>query len=107
MNKAAALLHGEQDFECFSKVKTDVNHFLCKIHKAAWEEEEDMVIFSITANRFLRGMVRALTATMLQAGRGKIDSLGFRGIIEAKDCTLASFAVPPHGLFLIAVEYAG
>src|SRR3954469_25470164 len=54
MNRAAALLVGEHDFECFSKVKTDVNHFLCTIKKAQWKEEGEMLFFNITANRFLR-----------------------------------------------------
>ena len=71
MNKAAALLLGEHDFECFSKVNTDVNHFLCDIKKAEWREEGQMLEFTITANRFLRGMVRSIVGTLLDVGSGK------------------------------------
>jgi tRNA pseudouridine38-40 synthase len=59
----------------------------------------------VEANRFLRGMVRALTATMLLVGREKISINEFRQIIEAKDCRRASFAAPPHGLFLRRVNF--
>src|SRR4051812_22808825 len=72
MNEAGALLKGEHDFECFSKVKTDVNHFICDIKSAEWRQHEDLLIFTITANRFLRGMVRAVVGTLLDAGTGKI-----------------------------------
>ena len=106
MNQAAALLRGEHDFECFSKVKTDVNHFLCTIKKAEWKEEHDTLEFNITANRFLRGMVRAIVATLLLVGREKISSADFEQIILAKDCTKADFAAPAHGLFLMNVRYS-
>jgi tRNA pseudouridine38-40 synthase len=68
MNKAATLILGEHDFECFSKVKTDVNHFRCDIKKAVWKESENEFEFTITANRFLRGMVRAIVGTLLDVG---------------------------------------
>ena len=64
-----------------------------------------MLIYEVAGNRFLRGMVRALTATMLRVGRGVISLEEFREIIESRDCTRASFAVPPNGLFLEAVRY--
>jgi tRNA pseudouridine38-40 synthase len=62
-------------------------------------------VYDVEADRFLRGMVRALTATMIKVGRGKLSLKEFAGIIEAKDCTRASFAVPAHGLFLVKVNY--
>src|SRR6185369_4772482 len=65
MNEASALLIGEHDFTSFSKVKTDVNHFVCTIKKAYWSKQGDLIIFSISANRFLRGMVRAIVGTLL------------------------------------------
>ena len=63
------------------------------------------MVYNVKANRFLRGMVRGLVGTMLQAGRGKISVEDFRKVIEARDCTKADFSVPGHGLFLKHVEY--
>jgi tRNA pseudouridine38-40 synthase len=105
MNKAAALLVGEHDFECFSKVHTDVNHFLCTIKKAEWKQEGKMLTFKITANRFLRGMVRAIVGTLLDVGTGKISMKEFQLIIHSKDRKRASANVPPYGLYLTKVKY--
>ncbi len=105
MNRAAALLLGEHDFECFSKVKTDVNHFLCIIKKAEWREHDSRLIFTITANRFLRGMVRAIVGTLLDVGNGKISMKQFQDIIRSKDRKRAGANVPPHGLYLMKVKY--
>jgi tRNA pseudouridine38-40 synthase len=105
MNKAAALLLGEHDFECFSKVKTDVNHFLCTIKKATWHEQGHFLEFTITANRFLRGMVRAIVGTLLDVGTGKIAMTEFQAIIKSKDRRKAGANVPPHGLYLTKVKY--
>jgi tRNA pseudouridine38-40 synthase len=107
MRAAAGILQEYQDFTSFSKRNTQVKSFLCQIRESEWLEEGECLVYRVKADRFLRGMVRALTATMLKLGRGKLGLDEFRGIIEAKDCTRASFAVPPHGLFLIGVEYAG
>lgn len=105
MNRASALLVGEHDFECFSKVKTDVNHFLCDVKKAQWKEEGDMLFFSITANRFLRGMVRAIVGTLLDVGSGKTSLKEFQSILNSKDRKKAGANVPPQGLFLTDVKY--
>jgi tRNA pseudouridine38-40 synthase len=105
LQEAAELLKDYQDFTSFSKRNTQVKTFICQIQESQWVSENGRLIYTIKANRFLRGMVRALTATMLKVGRGTTTLDEFRGIIEAKDCTQASFAVPPHGLFLIAVHY--
>ncbi|HTJ50400.1 MAG TPA: tRNA pseudouridine(38-40) synthase TruA [Cyclobacteriaceae bacterium] len=105
MNKAAALLVGEHDFECFSKVKTDVNHFLCTIKKAEWREEGQMMFFTITANRFLRGMVRSIVGTLLDVGTGKTSMKEFQAIIHSKDRKRAGVNVPPQGLYLTKVKY--
>ncbi|MBC7867647.1 MAG: tRNA pseudouridine(38-40) synthase TruA [Gloeobacteraceae cyanobacterium ES-bin-316] len=105
LQQAAAILREYDDFTSFSKRNTQVRTFICQIQQSEWIYEDGCLIYNIKANRFLRGMVRALTATMLKVGRGTIDLNEFRRIIDAKDCTQASFAVPPHGLFLIAVEY--
>jgi tRNA pseudouridine38-40 synthase len=105
MNRAAALLVGEHDFECFSKVKTDVNHFLCDIKKAEWREDHQRLVFVITANRFLRGMVRAIVGTLLDVGTGKISLKDFQAIIQSKDRKKAGANVPAHGLYLMKVKY--
>lgn len=105
MNKAAALLLGEHDFECFSKVKTDVNHFLCDITRAAWVEKGDHLIFTISANRFLRGMVRAVVGTLLDVGTGKITHKEFVSILQSRDRKRAGANVPAHGLYLEKVKY--
>lgn len=105
MNKAASLLLGEHDFESFSKVKTDVNHFVCEIKKASWKEKGQKLEFTITANRFLRGMVRAIVGTLLDVGSGKITVNEFQSIIKSKDRKKAGANVPPYGLYLTKVKY--
>lgn len=105
MNEAAAFIQGEQDFECFSKVKTDVNHFLCDIKKASWLEKGDELFFHITANRFLRGMVRAIVGTLLDVGTGKITRKQFLTIIQSRDRKKAGANVPAYGLYLEKVKY--
>jgi tRNA pseudouridine38-40 synthase len=105
MNNAADVLLGEHDFECFSKVKTDVNHFLCTIRKASWKEEGDLLIFTITANRFLRGMVRAIVGTLLDVGTGKSSLKDFQQIVQSKDRKKAGANVPSMGLYLTKVKY--
>jgi tRNA pseudouridine38-40 synthase len=105
MNKAASLLLGEHDFECFSKVKTDVNHFLCTIKRASWKEEGDMLMFTITANRFLRGMVRAIVGTLLDVGTGKITVKHLQQILQSRDRKKAGANVPSMGLYLTKVKY--
>ena len=105
LQEAAAILLHYQDFTSFSKRNTQVKTFICQIQESKWLYESGCLVYNIKANRFLRGMVRALTATMLKVGRGTIDLREFKRIIEAQDCTQASFAVPAHGLFLVAIEY--
>ena len=105
MQQAALVIKEYLDFTSFSKRNTQVKTFNCIIQESKWGMEGDCLVYYVSANRFLRGMVRALTATMLRVGRGKISLNELRDIIEAKDCTKASFAVPPHGLFLISVNY--
>lgn len=105
MNNAAALLAGEHDFECFSKVKTDVNHFICVVKKAEWKPDNDRLTFTITANRFLRGMVRAIVGTLLDVGTGKISMDEFKDILQSKDRRKAGANVPPYGLYLVKVRY--
>jgi tRNA pseudouridine38-40 synthase len=106
MNKAAAILVGKHDYQCFSKVKTDVNHFICEIKRARWNQKGKLLVFTITANRFLRGMVRAIVGTLLDVGTGKISVRDFQGIIYGKDRKKAGMNVPAEGLYLTKVKYS-
>ena len=105
MNEAAKLLLEYQDFESFSKVKTDVYTFNCDITKAVWIENENKLTFHISANRFLRNMVRAIVGTLLEVGSGKKTVEDFREIIESKSRSKAGLSVPAKGLFLTAIKY--
>lgn len=105
MQQAARILFDYADFTSFSKRNTQVKNFRCHILRSDWEVREDQLIYHVQANRFLRGMVRGLTGTMLLIGRGTVDLDEFRAIINSKDCSRANFAVPGHGLFLEKVHY--
>lgn len=106
MNEAALILLGTQDFTSLSKLHTDVKTNICTVTKAEWiKENEDQWFFEITADRFLRNMVRATVGTLLEVGQGKIDSMGFKKVIDAKDRGAASISVPAHGLFLWNIAY--
>jgi len=105
MNTAASLLLKHTNFESFSKIHTQVNNFLCDITQAEWLEKDNMLIFSIRSNRFLRGMVRALVGTLLEVGTGKKTIEDFEKIILAQDRSKAGPQAPPEGLFLVEVGY--
>lgn len=105
MNAAAALLLGDQDFQAFSKVKTEVNHYHCEVFHAEWIESGSELTFQIEANRFLRGMVRAIVGTLLNVGKGKSSIEDVKAIIQSKDRRKAGAAAPPQGLFLTKVQY--
>lgn len=105
MNKAAEILMEYEDFECFSKTHTDVKTYLCKLKKAVWEQKEDKLIFTITADRFLRNMVRAVVGTLLEVGFKKMEPESIRAIVESKDRGRAGVSVPAKGLYLTKVLY--
>lgn len=106
MNEACALFFNHIDYECFSKVKTDVFTYNCTIEEARWEQRsEDLWVFHIKANRFLRGMVRAIVGTLLEVGAGRLSIEGLETIILSKNRTKAGRAVPAEGLFLMEVNY--
>jgi tRNA pseudouridine38-40 synthase len=106
MNEAAKSLVGVHDFASFSKVKTDVNNFLCDLKHAEWKQEGELLVFHITANRFLRGMVRAIVGTLLDVGTGKISVDDFKVILRSKNRKKAGMNVDPHGLYLTRVVYS-
>ena len=105
MNQAAKILLNHTDFQCFSKVNTDVNTFNCTISEAYWTQENNLLIFTISADRFLRNMVRAIVGTLVNVGLHKITLPDFNSIIENKNRNEAGFSVPAQGLFLTKIEY--
>ena len=105
MNEAATLLLEYNDFECFSKTHTDVKTFLCDIEYAHWQSQNEMLIFRIKANRFLRGMVRGIVGTLLQIGQGRLSKADFEFIIRSKNRKNAAAQAPAQGLFLTEVGY--
>lgn len=105
MNAACQILFQHIDFECFSKVNTDVRTFNCSITQAHWERKGERLIFTISADRFLRNMVRAIVGTMIQVGIGKCSLTDFEQIILSKNRSKAGFSVPAKGLFLTEVSY--
>lgn len=105
MNECCEILLKHIDFECFSKVHTQVFTFNCNILEAFWEEQEHLLIFHIKANRFLRGMVRAIVGTLLEVGLGRMNAEEFEAVILSKNRQKAGRAVPAHGLFLMEVNY--
>lgn len=115
MNEASKILLKYTDYECFSKVNTDVNTFDCTIFEAFWtrgttendpnKKENENLIFTISANRFLRNMVRAIVGTLISVGTKKITIAKFEEVILSKSRNKAGFSVPAHGLYLTKIEY--
>ena len=105
MNEAARFLLGTKDFECFSKSNTQVFTNICTIKEARWEQHGDHFVFHITADRFLRNMVRAIVGTLLEIGvKGKPISY-IQEVLESKSRSKAGVSVPAHGLYLTRVIY--
>ncbi|WP_159799962.1 tRNA pseudouridine(38-40) synthase TruA [Flavobacterium sp. MK4S-17] len=105
MNEAAKILLQYKDFKCFSKTHTDVKTFNCDITEAYWEKNGNRLVFTITADRFLRNMVRAIVGTLVEIGTGKITVEDLHIIIKSRDRSRAGFSVPAHGLYLTKVIY--
>ena len=110
LHRMAEILKDYDDFSSFSKRNTQVKTFICSIGTSTWEMKEDgSLIYHISANRFLRGMIRGIVGTMVRIARMDISvqegEAMFRGVIEAKDCTKADFSTPAKGLYLETVMY--
>jgi tRNA pseudouridine38-40 synthase len=105
MNLAASRLKDYDDFASFSKLGSEVKNHRCEIQEAYWEQFNDQIIFTISADRFLRNMVRAIVGTILEVGQGKISIDDFCNIIESKDRGLAGTSAPAQALFLESVTY--
>ena len=106
LQECAKIILSHTDFTSFSKKNTQVHSFTCEIKKSEWAEDKNMLVYGVKSNRFLRGMVKGLVATMLRVGTGKISVDDFRKIIESRECTNADFSVPSRGLFLMKVSYS-
>jgi len=105
MNKAAAILVQHKDFECFSKSNTDVKTYLCDVRKAQWTKDGEKLVFTISADRFLRNMVRAIVGTLVDVGLGKSSPTDMNYILASKDRGKAGVSVPAKGLYLTAIKY--
>lgn len=105
MNKAGKILHKNVDFTAFSKINTQVNNNRCILYKAEWKVTADGYVFTIRANRFLRGMVRMIVGTMILIGKHKLTLKELQEILDSKDCRNAGRSVPACGLYLSKVEY--
>jgi tRNA pseudouridine38-40 synthase len=105
MQAATDSLLNYTSFETFSKKNTQVNTFECTITKAFWEQTEEGLVFNITSNRFLRGMIRGLVGTLLQVGRSQITLEKWHEIVLSKNEQLADFSTPAHGLYLSSIIY--
>ncbi len=105
MNQGAKILTEYEDFTSFAKLHTQVKTNICHLSEAHWDTVDDEWVFTIRSNRFLRNMVRSVTGTLLDVGRGKLSLDDLRDIIERKDRCAAGVSMPPQGLFLMNVEY--
>ncbi|SHK57732.1 tRNA pseudouridine38-40 synthase [Chryseobacterium polytrichastri] len=105
MNEACKILFEYEDFTSFAKLHTDNKTNLCKMYKAEWEQNGTELKFTVSANRFLRNMVRAIVGTMVEVGSGKIKPEDLRKVIENKNRNSAGTSAPAQGLFLVDVGY--
>lgn len=105
MNEACKILFEYEDFTSFAKLHTDNKTNFCKIYKAEWEQNGTELKFTVSADRFLRNMVRAIVGTMVEIGTGKIQPEDLRRIIEEKNRNAAGTSAPAQGLFLVDVGY--
>ena len=105
MNTAARFLIGEKDFTSFARLHTDTKTNICRVHSANWSSDGTMLIFKITADRFLRNMVRAIVGTLVDIGIGKLETDSIEQIMRQKDRSIAGQSAPPQGLFLSRIDY--
>jgi len=105
MNQAADVLLSNNDFQCFSRSNTGVKTYFCKLEKAVWTLHGTELKFTITADRFLRNMVRAIVGTLLDVGFKKTSLAELEEIIKSKDRKRAGTSAPAHGLYLTRVVY--
>lgn len=105
LNRLSASVTGKKDFTSFSRKNSDTQNKICEVYEACWKETRDLVIFYISADRFLHGMVRTIVGTLLYAEKKNLDDKYLENIFSGKDRTLAAEAAPAKGLFLFKVKY--
>jgi tRNA pseudouridine38-40 synthase len=105
MNLAVLKLFNYKDFKCFSKSNTDVHTFDCEIKSASWTFKENHWVFEISANRFLRNMIRAIVGTLIEIGEGKYEISHLDHVIKSKNREVAGYSVPAQGLYLSNIMY--
>lgn len=105
IQEACEIIRSWQNFQCFSRVRTDVKHYNCSIQEISWEKTNDGHLFSVRADRFLRGMVRSMVGTLLEVGKERMSLAEFRAVLESNDRKRAGKAVVSDGLYLTEVTY--
>ena len=105
MNEACLIMMNYTNFESFSRTNSDVKTFICHLSEASWAEAKGFIYFKISADRFLRNMVRAIVGTMIDVGVKKTTLLEFDRIIQSKDRTKAGASAPSRGLYLTQIDY--
>lgn len=107
MSEACEIIKSKNDFTSFAKLHASSTNNICHVSECIITRDENIIIFRISADRFVRNMVRALVGTVVDVGRGKISAEQFDGIFEASDRNAASMSAPAHGLFLTKIAYPG
>ena len=105
MNEAARYLLTQSDFASFCKLGSDIKTTVCKIEEAAWQQQGDLLIFTVSADRFLRNMVRAVVGTLLEVGLCKMSLAEFKNVVSSRQRSNAGASVPACGLYLSSVTY--
>lgn len=106
MQQAASELHGKMDFTSYSKQTDAVKDYFCTIIKSEWERQDEKMLYTIKANRFVRGMVRSIVGSMLEVGKGRLSLTDFKTLLrDPQELERAKYIAPAHGLILRRVEY--
>lgn len=105
MNAASSIILNTSDFTSFAKLHSDNKTSVCEIKNIGWESRGDIIVFTITADRFLRNMVRSITATLLEIGKSKLSLAELEEIINSKDNQKTPMSAPAHGLYLFDIQY--
>ncbi len=105
MNEAASHLLNHRNFKCFSRSNTDVKTYNCDVRSASWKKEGIQLVFTISADRFLRNMVRAVVGTLIEIGQGKMSMEEFKTVLKSENRSMAGPSVPAYGLFLTRITY--
>jgi len=105
LQAGAEIIRQIRNFQSFCKKESSEKHFLCEVFSSRWFFEKEMLVYEISANRFIHGMVRALVGTLIELGRGKLSMVDLQRITEAKDRCLVPYSAPAKGLVLEEIVY--